>query len=183
MKTLGLGVGYSGYVRTRENDSADNKYVYPLFSGVDLRVNFTGVTSDDDDVIKIYDIFSGADIPGGGTNGGKENTQSYLALANMLGIFYKITGDLTGSFQIGNKLVVLNSTDGRESTTIKTDSSIDQFWVAAGAEYTLGSNVLLGGGLRLGVDSEGYKKTNESEQAGSMLTFGIPLRIKVVFQF
>jgi hypothetical protein len=200
MKDLALGVGYSGYVRTHENATNNNKYIYPLFSGIDLRLKFTGVdklslifnnnisfagtTGDDDDatlIVGLNNLKSGQDIGGKGANGGKELTESSFFMANMLGIFYKVTDDLTGSFQVGNKLTTYNETDGRESTTKKTDSVTDQLWVAAGAEFTLGSNVLLGAALRLDVDSTSKKVTDTAETNGGLLTFGIPLRIKVQF--
>jgi hypothetical protein len=205
IEALGITVGYSGYVRTQEdkkNSSGDiTKHIYPYFSGVDLRFQFTGVdkltlafnnnisfsgiTNDSDDKTNIHPIApytAASNISADDPQRASEVSEGYFGMFNALAIKYMISDALAASFQVGNKLGTLNHTDNSvEGSEKKQDYVIDQLFVTAGAEYSLGSNVLLGAGLALNVNSYSFKATNSESLEWGTLTFGIPLRVKVKF--
>jgi hypothetical protein len=134
--TLGIGVGYSGFMSVQEKfrDPQDQEYTFrfPYYNGVDLKFSFTGV---DKLTISFINNISFSTIKGTdeettytvGLNGTFDHYQStypvggtaltdsdmsdgYLALANSLGVKYQISDPLYVSVQIANRLYSYNET-------------------------------------------------------------------------
>jgi len=144
---LGISLGYTGMLRTYENylqpahtgfesgviiPNRELSFTGPLYSGVDLRLSYTGVDklgitfnnnvsfatatgtdlnkdSTTNFVIKIWDkdTSMGPEYdPSGRVGGsvlGKDETQIWFSLYNALGVTYKLTDNLTGFINVANR--------------------------------------------------------------------------------
>jgi hypothetical protein len=132
--TLGIGVGYSGFMSVQEKyrDPNNNEYAFrfPYYNGVNLHFNFTGVDKlnislnnnvsfstikglDDKQVITVG--LNGLATAGSDSNFDEVKiddlaltdsgkSDGYLALSNALGVKYQISEPLYVSVQIANRL-------------------------------------------------------------------------------
>jgi hypothetical protein len=195
---LGLGLGYSGYFQAKENgkNSSDEilKYSYPLYSGVDLRVSFTGV---ENLTVTLNNNASFAGAKGtdsttqtnyavldtyGPTSAlnplGKDEKDSYFALYNALLVAYKFPGTvLTARAEVANRLG--SYTLSGPSYEKKLGSDFLQFALAG--NFKLNSHVEFDAGLALGIANATTTETGSPDTSGGTLTFGIPLRMHIVF--
>lgn len=143
IENLGIGVGYSGAFRAREDYKDDpnaygslgpgerTKYVYPYLNGIDLRFAFTGVDklnvtlnnnvsfsyvkNDDNEFTRVAGVNYGSGFLANGSSGSRaaELSEGYLALYNALGLTYNLTDALAANVTIGNTLYSYTQTDKR----------------------------------------------------------------------
>ena len=167
------------------------KYKYPLYSGIDLRVLFTGVnkltvtlnnnisfasmTGDNDAKITVVSPFD--NDPTNNPLTSDKITESWFALYNALGVNYKVTDNLTGTVQLINRLATTTSKNDSD----KTENINDNFRALAGVIYAFNTHVSFESGLIFDINSSTTKITNQDDKTAGWLTFGIPLRFKVVF--
>jgi hypothetical protein len=184
VENLGIGIGYSGYFMVHEEDDAgDVKYTFPLYSGIDLRFAFTGVE-------KLSITFNN-NISFTGATGdkkagkmsvdninqlGEDETESYIGLYNALAVGYQLADGLTARGEIANRFGSYTYDDGND----KYIYSLDNLLVALSAVYSLNSHVGLEGGLAFGIAHQTLDQPGDTLKAGTF-TFGIPLRVHVVF--
>jgi hypothetical protein len=191
---LGIGIGYSGYVKAQEDNEINDdtfKYSNPFYSGIDLRFTFTGIDKlsltfnnnlsftaatgkdPDDDVV----------VTGVTGQLGEDQKDSYFGMYNGLALGYKLSDALTARAEIGNRMAsVTYDDDGK-----KYDSLYDTLRIALSAAYLLNTHVGLEGGLAFQIahntlkdDQKVYYGDSKETKYGTF-TFGIPLRLHVVF--
>jgi hypothetical protein len=203
--TLGISLGYTANFDAYEKwayypgnpanpdpkESEPGSISAPIYSGVSLHVNFTGV---DGLNVALNNSISFAGAAGDlapadiqdkykfglyGTPIYKDVSQSWFVLHTSLSAKYQLSDPLTVTLQLANVLGI----DKQESTTTNTTTT-DELRIALTAEYSLGS-VTFGTGLSFGV----IGKTNEYQAANGNTTikkadifqFGIPLVFQVAF--
>jgi hypothetical protein len=206
VENLGLSVGYTAKFTKDETgqdliDSADPKKGYkpyetenPLWSGVDIKVKFSGIDKMGITFNNNISFASAAGVsaakldPGYtrvvGLDGSSLNiadktslTQSWFALNSVVGVSYSLTDNLSVSLTFFNQLGVYTlegedkATDGKTETSSLTTTT-DDFRAALIASYGVG-NVSFGLGLQLWIDntsSEGKYETKVSGGSGSTTT-------------
>jgi hypothetical protein len=185
---LGLGVGYSGFVKIDEEVKDTMKYTNPFYSGIDLRARYTGIDKltvttahnftftgakgDDDAKTTIAGIMSSNNL-------GNKQEETYFAMYNSLGVDYKITDALTGSLAIANRMF----SDVLKNDSEKITTTYDKLRVAAFAQYAFNSHVNLASGLAFQIEHTTLKDTANSDKdsKAGYFTFGIPIRFQVVY--
>jgi hypothetical protein len=183
LDSLGLGIGYSGYVQLQE------EVVNPLFSGVDLRAKFTGI---DDLTISLNNniSFAGAKGTDSSTQTNKsalgsallkDVKESFFALYNGLLVTYQLTDIFTARFEAANRFASL----AQDSNGFESKFGYELLQLEIGGIFTLNSHVGFEGGLALQVDNSTAKVTVDGTTTGDVsagaFTFGIPLRMHIVF--
>jgi hypothetical protein len=207
IENLGIGVGYSGAFRYREQykdypgAAGDNTtFVFPYLNGIDLRVAFTGVDklnvtfnnnvsfsyiqNDDNELSQVYGVVyhAGPLTNGGSGSRASEINEGYLALYNALGITYNLSDALSANVTIGNTLLSYTQTNKRiESDEIITKYNGDTFETIVGANYSFSENVELGAGLAFRIQNTSIDVTHQDTYNGGLFSFGIPLAFKVKF--
>jgi hypothetical protein len=206
---LGLGVGYSGLFAIHEDEEIENvvglsdgtyKTVSPWYSGIDLRVAYTGI---ENLTITFNNNFSFAGATGEDpsdskkfvastvsvTNLGtpipglvKDQKDSYFGMYNALGVNYKLADNLTARAEIANRLGTYTFDDDGD----KYEGVVERLRIVLSANYTANSHVGFEGGLAFQIDHTSAKAPadiwwNSKEYKGGTFTFGIPLRLHVVF--
>ncbi|MDR1174772.1 MAG: hypothetical protein LBK83_04805 [Treponema sp.] len=224
--SLGISVGYSGLLKTQENpkykdtvikdtigEDANTHYlsvykevVYPYYSGIDIRVVYTGLKNltltcnNNISFAKIYgtknreETFTCGWAYSGRLNEADDGnpatpyvvpfrSESYVGLYNALGANYKITEVLAVDLQLANRLAVFSFRWEHNPLRSVTNS----FGVYAGASYTVyqrGSfHASIRGGLDLKWNSYSYQEDSALRNVhhAGYLDFGIPVALKVVF--
>jgi hypothetical protein len=213
MQGLGIGIGYSGYVKVEE-DNDDHKTFNPYYSGIDLRFAFTGIdklsltfnnnisfsavtgeTDTDKTIIGIGDSLGVGTLMasyglGTGTLALPDDfSDAYFGMYNGLAVGYKLSDPLVARVEIGNRM-------GSYTLTMddyKFETLYDKLRVVLSAAYTLNSHVGLEAGLAFQIDHAslavdksftggfGAFPGGDDEFKGGTFTFGIPLRLHVVF--
>jgi hypothetical protein len=200
---LGIGFGYTGFIIAEEakNGGSDGKTAIPisnpLFSGIDLHVNFTGVDNlnvtfnnnisfvgakglkDNGVATKTDKIVNG--IKGEGPTPDSDNySETLIVYTGGINATYALTDNLSASLQVADSVYVL-SDKGEDS--VENSSTYNVFRLALSAEYKVGF-ASFGGGLSLDMPSY-TNKAKDSAGTGtnthSVTTFGIPLYFKVAF--
>jgi hypothetical protein len=187
---LGIGIGYSGSVKTSDDNVAGDAVKYPFYSGIDLRfkytfdpftftlnnnISFASVKGSDDDIVNGV----------AGNPLGKKESGGYFALYNALGVAYKLSDTLALQFQLGNELIKYSYENTTTGIDVTEDITFDTLQTAIFAAYTVNANF----SFRFGLDLRNtFIKT--AREAGTIdfetykygrLEFGIPVGIKVVF--
>jgi hypothetical protein len=196
IENLGIGVGYSGYVRAQEKiGTPDQSTINPYYNGIDLRFQFTGV-----DKLAVtfnnnisFSVANGDDNTtttingpmGIGGNLVKDQTESYLALYNALGAKYNVSDALYATVEVGNLLVSSTWTFKNDTVDQKREASANNLRAFLGAGYSFDSHVLFESGLIFDFISavgktSGIPGGDIDENAGKF-SFGIPLRLKIEF--
>jgi hypothetical protein len=204
VKGLGFSFGYTIYFTKFEKAHEEDDYkilipyeiVNPLWSGIDLKVKFTGIENLG---ITFNNNFSFTRVEGGPqrlnagdklilglnykplstSNSTISNNESWFSYAAILGVSYAITDRLNATFALGNILAVLSTDwethDASTSTTYNTmynsSLTINNLFTSIRAEYTAG-NVTVGLGFNIGVDSISGKseKVEKTTSIGSNWT-------------
>lgn len=210
MDGLGISFGYTGLFRTYEDvfDSSENKTYEvsgPFFSGIDLRLQFTGVENltvtfnnnisfasveGKDNEVKVG-LLGGIplyDHPVGGEIGawlGKGESSGWFALYNALGFNYRLTDPITVSFQLGNRLRRLSYEYSDSGIKAEATVTANHFAMGASVSYAFSSNILLESGLIFGIDTvtTKYEFTGSpsTEEKSGTLSFGVPIRFRVTW--
>jgi hypothetical protein len=204
MDGLGASIGYTGDVNLSEaqNDPADTSETKtksipvnnPLFSGVDLHFNFTGI---DNLGVTFNNNLSFASVKGIENNGkdkivsplyssgtfSKDDKQDWFVYTGGILATYALSDELTVAFQMADQAGVAtrkykDAANKDETNTITTNV----FRAVVSAEYKVGF-AAVGCGLSLGVTSytdktEAAKTDTEKE---NITTFGIPMYFRVSF--
>ena len=196
IENLGIGVGYSGFVRVQEKIGAsDQTTVLPYYNGIDLRFQFTGV-----DKLAItfnnnvsFSAVNGDDNttttvlgPAGiSSNLEKDRSEGYLGLYNALGAKYNISDALYATAEVGNLLVTSNWTYKNDSVDQKREATTNNFRAFLGAGYSFDSHVLFESGLIFDFSNNVAKTSGipggDVDQNYGQFSFGIPLRLKIEF--
>jgi hypothetical protein len=187
LSTLGLGIGYSGYFHVSENkdDGSDvHKYYNPLYSGIDLRVKFTGLEKL---TLTLHNNISFAGAKGKdsktehnyGVRGAltKDEEDSFFGLYTGLLATYKFTDVFTARLEAANRFGAYTyKNDGHE---YKSDA--DSLHLELGGNFAVSSHVSFEGGLALIVTNSSTDPYKGDKWSGGKFTFGIPLAMHVVF--
>jgi hypothetical protein len=187
---LGLGIGYSGYFQVSENGKSGSdiqKRTNPLYSGIDLRFKLSGLL-ENKLTVTLNNNISFAGAKGVDTSSTKavngirgalssaNEKESFFGLYNGLLIAYKFSDTFTGRAELANRL-------GSYTYTVSSNdakSGLDILQIALSGAFTLNSHVGFEAGLALGVNSNSYETSN-TDTSGGTLSFGIPLRMHIVF--
>jgi hypothetical protein len=181
---LGIGIGYSGYLRTSDDTviaAETRKVSYPLVSGIDLRFKYK---LSDDATVTFNNNFSFSKKSGdaddqiygiAGTLLGKDASDGVIAVYNALGLAYKLSDLATLNVQVGNRFGSYTYDIG-VSGVDKVKSKLDALGFTVFALYQFNANVGIRGGLDvLNNDYTGVAGTFDT------LTVGFPVGIKIVF--
>jgi hypothetical protein len=224
---LGISVGYSGLIKTQENprykdtdikdtigEDANTHYLsgpykevtYPYYSGVDLRLVYTGLKNlsltcnNNVSFAMVYGTKNREENFAYGwayqgrlneADDGNPSTpykvpfryESYTGLYNALGANYKISEILALDLQLANRLAIFSLQWEEEALSSLTNS----FGVYAGAAYTVyekdNFHASIRGGLDLKLNTYSYQDDSASKNVhhAGYLDFGIPIAVKVVF--
>jgi hypothetical protein len=192
---LGIGIGYSGYVKVDEDEEVGddtNKYTNPFYSGIDLRFAFTGIdklTATLNNNISFTGNTGKDPADNQIVNGvfgalGEDQKDSYFGMYNALGLNYKLSDALTARAEFANRF---------GSYTFDNDGDKDEYLydklrIVLSAAYSANAHVGLEAGLAFQIEHATLKVPddsatlyNEKEFKGGDFTFGIPLRLHVVF--
>jgi hypothetical protein len=185
---LGLGLGYSGYFHVSEDRKAGDdtvKISNPLFSGIDLRVKFTGI---DKLTVTLNNQISFAGAKGedsetkenngvAGKGLGDKEKDSFFGLYNGLLVAYKFTDTFTGRAEVANRLGSYTYTNDSKETKY----GYDFLQFELGGAFGLTSHVGFEAGLALQIANNTLKRPDVDEKSKGTFTFGIPLRMHIVF--
>jgi hypothetical protein len=175
LEGLGIGVGYSGSVKTAEDKDAptledpDKKkeISHPFYSGIDLRVkyslapftftlnnniSFASAEGSKDDIV--YG-FNSTFTPKSGSTPAyytlqpltEKESESYFGLYNALAVEYKVSDTLTVKFLLGNRLISYSYEDSTDTNGYSADILYDQLQTALLASFALNANVTFRAGL------------------------------------
>lgn len=180
---LGIGLGYTGLVRAYEDVSDSVSRTGPYFNGIDLRFQFTGVdrfrfTLNNNISFSVVNGDSGNTVYGvlGSGNLNDNQSESWFALYNALGVDYSLTDALTLSAQLANGLgIYTQDDDGSETEIIR-----NRFIAALFASYAFTNNVTLQGGLRFDVNTAALSNSQSDVELGRF-GFAIPVRLRLVY--
>jgi hypothetical protein len=204
VENLGLSLGYTAnftaYDKGAYADDGDLTkskpvtYTAPIYSGVDLRVNYSGIDkigltfnnnlsfagvkgkeikADSDEIIL---NFSGKPYD-------KDLSQDWFHWDAELKASLSLVDNLSLTAHLGNRLAVLSEEDSTSSTTIKSTTTDNELRVAVNAEYGIGT-VTVGTGVFFSVLSKTVKyEAGSSTYDGNtnVVSFGIPILFKVAF--
>ena len=202
LPNLGIGLGYSGYIRFFEEDRDTSPAIIthsgPLFSGIDLRIQYTGIPNltitsannvsfarinrsslPDDRIVGVL----GVPLPLG-------TSQSWFALYNALGFNYRLNERFTASFQIANRFGRITTVSGAYGEPLVTVTrSRMQFGGGAYLAYHFTQNILFQVGCVFRFLNDTYtnnavgaqENINYRNASGGMFSFAIPIRMRVVF--
>jgi len=217
---LGLTLGYSGLQQTWTNgthwtpDSSDksqqanhgysskSEALFPLYSGIDLRVQYTGVprlrltfnnnvsfarmwgTTDYDKQWVVGWAYDGS-ISGElneDARGVYDRREDYLGLYNALGLKFTLTDTVALDFQAANRLGLFTLNWEKDAVS----SSTDQLGGYLGCSYSRKGKGSLVATVRAGVAavlvSASYQAPgSENIHKAGWLEFGVPLELKVEF--
>jgi hypothetical protein len=185
---LGLSVGYSGIATAKEDlkDGSETiKYFDPYYNGIDLRANYTGV---DNLTLTFNNNFSFSAITGdkatsksikgiSGRGLGDKESEAYFAMYNGLVASYKITDLFSARGEIGNRLIDFTYTNDSKVT----EAVGDRFRVVASGVYTLNTHVGFEAGLAFDINHRTFKPQGTGDIKTGKFTFGVPLRLHVVY--
>jgi len=199
---FGIGFGYSGYAKVFESDAENYEYVVkkdgPFFSGIDLRVQYTGINkmtitlannvsfasvlhSIKDETIAIGVL--GFPLP-------TYTSEGWLAIYNALAIDYKLSKHLTASLHLGNRFgEITTQFDHPDGTQIIEKRTRLQFGGGLFAIYEFTNYFSINGGLAFRLTQDSYSNNGENAQnvsatrdaSGGMFDFAIPIRARIVF--
>ena len=202
---FGIGLGYTGYLVTYEDDKNTNKLTTretittsgPLYSGIDLRLQYTGIekmtitlNNNVSFATADYSTETAKSIGILGIPLNSFTSQSWFALYNALGLDYQLTDDLALSFQIGNRygLITTNSSvpGGGYSTAEMTRM---QLGGGAFAAYQI-RNILVQAGFAFRYLQDSYSDNAPGAQTtaatrdanGGTIDIAIPIRVRYVLQ-
>ena len=207
--TLGIQLAYTGMFRSYEDKEMYNttiKTTGPLFSGIDLRFQYTGIEPFQFNFNNHVTFSSVGDTKFTG-NGVKstavrdfwdaeipplvDTSYGWLALYNALGVQYHLTEKMNLWFEAGNKFSALTTTLG---DAIRNDN-FEIFGASLKAVYTFNPSISVEAGLAFYYASYTWKINDEkydsidNASGGPRLTtatknetvFQVPLRLKIVF--
>jgi hypothetical protein len=199
---IGIGLGYSGYVKIFEEDRETGTEIInvygPMFHGIDLRLQYTGINnltvtlannfsiatirrSIDDPIIAMGVL--GRKLPTG-------TSQRWTAIYNALGLDYQLNDQLMASLQLGSRYGVIETVytplAGGSHTTTR---SRHQLGGGAFIAYQANRNFHLQGGIILRYLNDSYTNTAPGAQdaaetrnaSGGMFDFAFPIRMRMVF--
>jgi hypothetical protein len=177
LDALGIGIGYSGSVKTAVYDPPDQdpavlatdpdktaKATYPFYSGIDLRVKYTlerlnftlnnnvsFASAEGDKHDSVYGFkgtVSGTPEVFSLTVLGEKESEKYFALYNALAVEFKPTDTLTLKFLLGNELVKYSYENSSDAPTGWTaDITKDVLQTALLASFALNPAVTFRAGL------------------------------------
>jgi hypothetical protein len=166
VENLGLSLGYTGFVSANNGSDVENV----LYSGIDLRATWTGITGLSLSTHHNISFAQGAEKNWLG-NMGKD--ASFLTLYNAIGATKGLTEKFSVNAEISN---VFSTTDSGDAGKLEHDG----FGVAAKFIAKVTENAEFNVGLRLDLE-----KTDTSGSFGdaddSLTVFSIPVGIKVNF--
>jgi hypothetical protein len=220
----GISAGYSGLIQSWENQkypatqpgnggdldyalhelSEYKKVIFPYYSGIDLRVFFTGIENLS---ITCNNNVSFAGVKGisqndradgrfakGWAYGGELNENSpraenraenYFGLYHALGVKYEITAALTAGLQAASQLGIFSL---RENSFLAARSISETLGLYAGVTYTLIENSHIRGSIRGGFDIrisfytyQDFGSQDKPIHKAGYIDFGIPMGILVEF--
>lgn len=199
---LGLGLGYSGYIKTFEDNYNVGPDVItisgPLMSGFDLRVQFTGInnltiTSANNVSFARVARSSREESIIVGVLGQPLRTgtaQRWFALYNAIGFDYRLGDRVTASLQIANRFGKITTTHSEYSQPdVVTTRSRMQLGGGSFIAYQFSPNVLFQGGFIFRYLKDSYTNNragaqdnaNTRDASGGLFSFAFPVRIQVVF--
>ncbi|GHV55450.1 hypothetical protein AGMMS49579_18340 [Spirochaetia bacterium] len=191
IKDFGISFGYSGVFKLQEDTEVNNDtvtFAHPFYSGIDLRLYFTGVENLG---ISFNNNVSFASVKG---DGGRDKvvygfdgatplndddfSQAYFAWYSGLGVSYKFTDTLTGYVNLIEKLYKLDNTNatGKDSSFLWNGDR-----VALSVAYTANSHVILEGGVALDIVSTTTTPVVGDASTKGNIAFSIPLRVRWSF--
>jgi hypothetical protein len=203
--TLGISLGYTANFNMYENwayyedpaapdpkKSEPGSISAPIYSGVNLHVNFTGVN--DLNVAFNNNIsFAGArgDIAQADIKDKikyglddkpiyKDLSQSWFVLHTSLSAKYQFSDPLALTLQLANVLAIDEKKNTASSAT--DTATTDELRIVLTTEYSMGS-VTFGTGLSFGMIGKTNKQKagNTTTMKGNIVQFGIPLVFQVAF--
>jgi len=205
IKDLVIGLGYSGVVRSYEDDyvGTDNyltSWSSPYINGIDLRAQFTGVDklnilfhnnisfafgkeSDEENHRLVYG-FDGTTL----ANNVKEG---WFAMYNALGADYMLSEYLKVAFQISNRIGMYSIEHSIASDNRRRDIFVEQFSATAFASYQFSSHLTVATGLSFYMDSvtdtpnvvlrDPAMGNNDKTFSSGSFTIGVPVRLLITY--
>ena len=203
---LGIGLGYSGYAVTYEDDANTYKETTkktitttgPLYSGIDLRLQYTGlknmvITSHNNVSFAVADHSTenakslgvlGSELDG-------YSSQGWFSLYNAIGLDIGLGARLAASFQIANRYGAISTYESLISGGIsKTKRSRNQLGGGGFVAFQFNQFILVQGGLAFRYLNDAYNNDAPGAQiaaatrnaSGGSFDIAIPIRVNVVFQ-
>jgi hypothetical protein len=191
-----IGLGYSAQFGNYKVDGPSPEITYggPFWSGVDLRLAFTGI---DNLTLRLNNNASFTSVTGsdsatesisglynGDTNfgGGKDDTAAWFALYNALAAAYKVDDKLTINAQVANRLAIATYESKPVNDVIKDTYTTDSLGVYAGVVYAVAPTAKIRGGIAL--KNVSFEAKTDASGAPTQpkygtFTFGIPLGMKI----
>lgn len=201
MPKLGIGLGYSAYLMTYQDDINTIKGELltrsgPLYSGFDLRLQYAGF---DKIIITFNNNISFANTPptkGRSVSVGVLGTdldiftaQNWFALYNALGLDFHLNNKLTASFQIANRYGLIINRESLPGIIEKTERSRMQLGGGGYVAFQFNRFLLFQGGVSFRSLNESYSNSNPAAQlnqakrnaSGGTFDIAIPLRVNILF--
>jgi hypothetical protein len=164
---LGLSLGYTGFLPVHDGDDVENV----LYSGVDLRLTWTGIEGLSLSTHNNISFAKGSDKDGFLLRG--EDT-SYFALYNAVGA----TKEITETFSVNAEVMNLFS---KYDLDVAGKNEYDNFAIAAKFIAKVGENAEFNAGLRLDITKTAISSDGEDDIDDTLTTFSIPVGIIISF--
>lgn len=202
IRNLGIGVGYSGYVKVFEDDNDSATHTIsrrgPFFNGFDLRLQYTGIDrlvitsasnfsfgriqrSKEEPIVAIGVL--GSPLPLG-------TSQQWVGLYNALGADFQLNDNLTLSFQMGHRYGIITTINTPVTGgSITVTRSRHQLGGGGFIAYQINRHLRLQTGFVFRYLNDAYTNNTPGSQlsfagrdaSGGMFEIAVPLRVRMVF--
>jgi hypothetical protein len=193
---LGVSAGYSAYLKLHKDMDAPSwggwsSYKYPLWHGVDLRVNYTGIEKLSltlNGNVSFSDV-QGDDDPASFITGFYENIndvqnvefnqeQNALVVYGALAAAYDVIENLTVKLQAANQFAKIQYVYNDSETRFIDTVNFLGFYT--GADWRINSHVSMRGGFDMRLKNYSHDQEDSGSKAG-IFEWGIPLGLTVKF--
>jgi hypothetical protein len=193
---LGISAGYSGYLKKHKDMDAASwggwtSYQYPLWHGIDLRINYTGIKKLSLTLNSnlTFSTIQGDDDPKSFITGFWENIndvqdvgpnqeQNALVLYGAFAVAYDLIENLTVKLQAANQFAKIEYIYNESET--KFIDTVNFLGLYLGADWRINSLVSIRGGFDMRLKNYSHDEHDSSSEAG-VLEWGIPLGLTVKF--
>ena len=202
---LGMGLGYSGYIMTYQDDKNTNKATTketitkngPLYSGIDLRLQYTGLEKIT--ITSINNISFASAVPSKnnaismgvlGANLDNYTADAWLALYNALGFDFAFSDRFSASVQVANRYGLITTGTSIANGTATIKRSRLQLGGGGYAAFQINRFLLVQGGFAFRHINDAYSNTDPVSQnsaltrnaSGGAFEIAIPVRINIIFE-
>jgi hypothetical protein len=226
LEGFGISAGYSGLLQSWENPkntttnpppyamddhrlSLYEKVVFPFYSGVDLRLNYTGVdklsitfnnnvsfasvagTAQADEIAKKQYSYGWAYRSSINEAGSLvDGSEDYLGLYNALGVKYTVSEALAVDVQAANQLGIFTYNGKGNGVSLTTKATTNYLGGYGGVTYTIVRPNGVKGSIRCGVAVKWSSYSYQDPTVGTLekpvyeagyVDFGIPVGLKIEF--